>query len=81
VFGTCIIKVNNNFTLKDVTLIDKLRYNLLSISQLVGDNLDVIFVNLALMFLILMVTLFVVFLTPGRFFKLIFLLLNSLCNV
>jgi hypothetical protein len=81
VFGTCIIKVNNNFTLKDVTLIDKLRYNLLSISQLVGANLDVIFVNLALMFLILMVTLFVVFLTPGRFFKLIFLLLNSLCSV
>jgi hypothetical protein len=25
--GTGVIKVNNNFTLKDVTLVDKLRYN------------------------------------------------------
>jgi hypothetical protein len=32
VFGTDIIKVNNHFTLNDVALIDKLRYNLLSVS-------------------------------------------------
>jgi hypothetical protein len=31
-FGTGIIKVNDCFTLNDVTLVDKLRYNLLSIS-------------------------------------------------
>jgi hypothetical protein len=41
--GTGVIKVNNNFTLKDVTLVDKLRYNLLSISQLVDADLDVLF--------------------------------------
>jgi hypothetical protein len=30
--GTGVIKVNNYFTLNDVTLVDKLRYNLLSVS-------------------------------------------------
>jgi hypothetical protein len=35
VLDTGIIKVNDYFTLNDVTLVDKLRYNLLSISQLV----------------------------------------------
>jgi hypothetical protein len=43
VLGTDIIKVNNHFTLKDVALVDKLRYNLLSISQLVDADLDVLF--------------------------------------
>jgi hypothetical protein len=43
VFGTGVIKVNNNFTLNDVTLVDKLRYNLLSVSQLVDADLDVLF--------------------------------------
>jgi hypothetical protein len=43
VVGTGIIKVNNYFTLNDVALVDKLRYNLLSISQLVDVNLDVFF--------------------------------------
>jgi hypothetical protein len=43
VLGTGVIKVNNNFVLKDVTLVDKLRYNLLSVSQLVDANLDVLF--------------------------------------
>jgi hypothetical protein len=33
--GTGVIKVNDCFTLNDVTLVDRLRYNLLSISQLV----------------------------------------------
>jgi hypothetical protein len=32
VLGTNIIKVNDHFTLNDVTLVDKLRYNLLSVS-------------------------------------------------
>jgi hypothetical protein len=43
VLGTGVIKVNNNFTLKDVTLVDKLGYNLLSVSQLVDADLDVLF--------------------------------------
>jgi hypothetical protein len=32
VLGTVIIKVNDQFTLNDVSLMDKLRYNLLSVS-------------------------------------------------
>jgi hypothetical protein len=32
VLGTDIIKVNDHFTLDDVALVDRLRYNLLSIS-------------------------------------------------
>jgi hypothetical protein len=32
VLGTGIIKVNDHFTLSDVALLDKLRYNLLSVS-------------------------------------------------
>jgi hypothetical protein len=43
VLGTGIIKVNDYFTLIDVALVDKLRYNLLSISQLVDADLDVLF--------------------------------------
>jgi hypothetical protein len=43
VLGTSVIKVNNNFTLKDVTFVDKLRYNLLSVSQLIDADLDVLF--------------------------------------
>jgi hypothetical protein len=38
-----IIKLNDYFTLTDVTLMDKLRYNLLSISLLVDADLDVLF--------------------------------------
>jgi hypothetical protein len=43
VLGTGIIKVNNHFTLNDVALVDKPRYNLLSVSQLVDADLDVLF--------------------------------------
>jgi hypothetical protein len=32
VLGTSVIKVNDHFTLNDVTLVDRLRYNLLSVS-------------------------------------------------
>jgi hypothetical protein len=34
VLGTAIIKVNDFFNLNDVALIDKLRYNMFSVSQL-----------------------------------------------
>jgi hypothetical protein len=51
---------------------------MLSVSQLVDADLYVLFRNLVLKCLILVVTLFVVFLVLGRFFKLIFLLLNPL---
>jgi hypothetical protein len=43
VLGIGVITVNNNFTLKDIALVDKLRYNLLSISQLIDADLDVLF--------------------------------------
>jgi hypothetical protein len=43
VFGTGVIKVNDHFTLNDVALVDKLRCNLLSVSQLVDTDLDVFF--------------------------------------
>jgi hypothetical protein len=43
VLGIGIIKINDHFTLNDVALVDKLRYNLLSISQLVNADLDVLF--------------------------------------
>jgi hypothetical protein len=43
VLGTGIIMVNDYFILTDVALVDKLRYNLLSVSQLVDDDLDVLF--------------------------------------
>jgi hypothetical protein len=43
VLGTGIIKVNDYFTLNDVALVDKLRYNLLFVSQLVDADLDVLF--------------------------------------
>jgi hypothetical protein len=46
VFSTSIIKVNVHFTLNDVALMDKLRYNLLSISQLVDADLDVFFLQI-----------------------------------
>jgi hypothetical protein len=34
VLSTGVIKVNNNFTLKDIALLDKLVYNLLFVSNL-----------------------------------------------
>jgi hypothetical protein len=43
VFGTGVIKINDHLTLNDVALVDKLRYNLLSISQLVDADLEVFF--------------------------------------
>jgi hypothetical protein len=43
VLGTDVIKVNDHFTLNDVALMNKLRYNLLSVSQLIDVDLDVLF--------------------------------------
>jgi hypothetical protein len=43
VLGTTVIKVNNHFTLNDVALVDRLRYNLLSASQLVEADFHVLF--------------------------------------
>jgi hypothetical protein len=42
VLGTDV-KVNDHFTLNDVALVNKLRYNLLSVSQLIDADLDVLF--------------------------------------
>jgi hypothetical protein len=43
VLGTGVIKINDCFTLNDVTLVDRLRYNLLSVSQLCDADLSVLF--------------------------------------
>jgi hypothetical protein len=43
VLGTGVIKVNDCFTLNDVALVDRLRYNLFSVSQLVDADLGVPF--------------------------------------
>jgi hypothetical protein len=43
VLGIDAIKVNDYFTLNDVTLVDRLRYNLLSVSQLCDADLSVLF--------------------------------------
>jgi hypothetical protein len=43
VLGTGVIKVNDFFTLNDVALLDRLRYNLLSVSQLCDADLSVLF--------------------------------------
>jgi hypothetical protein len=76
VLGIGVINVNNFFTLNDVTLVDRLRYNLLSVSQLVDADLSVFFANLILEFLIRLVVFFVVFLGLKMTFKLISHLLS-----
>jgi hypothetical protein len=43
VLGTSVIKVNDYFILNDVALVNMLRYNLLSVSQLCDANLSVFF--------------------------------------
>jgi hypothetical protein len=42
VLGTGVIKVNDCFTLNEVALVDRLRYNLLFISQLCDADLSVL---------------------------------------
>jgi hypothetical protein len=46
VLGTNVIKVNDHFTLNDVALVDRLRYNLFSISQLIDIDLSVCFLQI-----------------------------------
>jgi hypothetical protein len=43
VIGTGVIKVNDCFILSDVVLVDRLRYNLLYVSQLCDADLSVLF--------------------------------------
>jgi hypothetical protein len=43
VLDTSVVKVNDDFTLNDVALMDRLRYNLLPVSQLVDADLHVLF--------------------------------------
>jgi hypothetical protein len=43
VLGTGVIKVNDYFTFNDIALVDKLRYNMLSVAQLVDVDLSVLF--------------------------------------
>jgi hypothetical protein len=43
VFGTDVVKANDYFTLNDAALVDRLRHNLLSISQLIDADLSVLF--------------------------------------
>jgi hypothetical protein len=43
VLGTGVIKVNECSTLNDVALVDRLRYNQLSVSQLCDADLSVLF--------------------------------------
>jgi hypothetical protein len=43
VLGNDVIKLNDCFTFNGVTLVDRLRYNLLSVSQLIDVDLDVLF--------------------------------------
>jgi hypothetical protein len=76
--GTGVIRVNDHFTLNDVALVHKLRYNLLSVSQLVDADLEVFFINLILMFLTLLASMFVASLVLVKSFRLIFLVLSLL---
>jgi hypothetical protein len=43
VLGTGVIKVHDCFTLNDVSLVDRLRHNLLSVSRLCDAELSVLF--------------------------------------
>jgi hypothetical protein len=78
VLGTGVIKVNDCFTLNDVALVDRLRNNLLSVSQLCDADLSVFFTSLIHMFLILPASGFVASLILEMFSRLIFLLLSLL---
>jgi hypothetical protein len=78
VLGTGVIKVNDCFTLNDVALVDRLRYNLLSVSQLCDANLSVLFTSLIRMFLILLASVCVTSLVLEMFSRLIFSLLSLL---
>jgi hypothetical protein len=78
VLCTGVIKVNVCFTLNDVALVDRLRYNLLSVFQFCDTDLSVLFSSLICMFMILLASVFVASLALKMFFKLISHLLNLL---
>jgi hypothetical protein len=76
VFGTGVIKVNDFFISNDVAFMDRLRYNMLSVSQLVDADLSVMFHKFNSRVLDSSGGLVVVFLGLEIFFKLISHLLN-----
>jgi hypothetical protein len=43
VLDTDVVKINDHFTLNDVPLVDRLRYNILSISYLMDADLHMLF--------------------------------------
>jgi hypothetical protein len=78
VLGTGVIKVNDCFTLNDVALVDRLRYNLLSVSQFCDADSSVLFRKSDSHVLDSSVSVFVASLILEIFSKLIFPLLNLL---
>jgi hypothetical protein len=78
VLGIGIIKINDHFTLNDVALMDKLRYNLFSVSQLMMLIWMCFFISLIRMFLTLLASVFVASLILVMSFKLISHSLNLL---
>jgi hypothetical protein len=78
VLGTDVIKVNDCFTLNDVALVHRLRYNLLFVSQLCDADLSVLFRKFDSHVLDSSGKRFVASLVLEMFSKLIFLLLNLL---
>jgi hypothetical protein len=78
VLGTSIIKVNGCFTLNDVVIVDRLRYNMLSVSQLCDADLSVLFCKSNSHVLDSSASVFVASLALEIFFKLISHLLNLL---
>jgi hypothetical protein len=78
VLGTGIIKVNDCITLNDIALVDKLKYNLLFVSQLVDADLDVLFHKSGSRVLDSSGKLVCGISHIGMFFKMISLLLNLL---
>jgi hypothetical protein len=77
VLATSIIKVNDYLTLTDVALVDKLKYNLLSVSQSMLIWMFS-FASLVRKFLTLLASVFVPSLALEKSFKLIFQLFNLL---
>jgi hypothetical protein len=80
VLGNRVIKVNDRFTLNDVALVDRLRYNLLSILQLCDADLSVLFTSVIHMFLILLVSVFLASLALKMFLSL-FLICSTFFEV
>jgi hypothetical protein len=78
VLDTNVTKVNECFILNDIALVDTLRYNLFSISQLCDADLSVLFHKSDSHIFILLANVFVTSLTLETFFKFISHMLNFL---